>query len=64
MNRKLTWLGISAAAALFVMTGAASAIPLTLSGPIAGKHCRPAKHEQPMRHLCHSVPAARGVWFQ
>ena len=46
-QRKLTWLGIGAAAAMFVMTGAASAIPLTLSGPIQGNTVGPQSSSNP-----------------
>jgi hypothetical protein len=47
-QRKLTWLGI-AAAAMFAMTGAASAvvIPLTLTGPIAGDILGPQSTSDP-----------------
>ena len=46
-QRKLTWLGIGAAAAMFVMTGAASAIPLTLTGPIQGNTVGPQSTSNP-----------------
>ena len=46
-QRKLTWLGIGAAAAMFVMTGAASAIPLTLTGPIPGNTVGPQSTSNP-----------------
>jgi hypothetical protein len=45
-RRKLTWLGI-AAAAVFAMTGAASAATLTLTGPIAGNVLGPQSTSDP-----------------
>jgi hypothetical protein len=45
-RRKLTWLGI-AAAAVFAMTGAASAVTLTLTGPIAGNFLGPQSASAP-----------------
>ena len=46
-QRKLTWLGIGTAVALSVMTGAASAVPLTLSGPIVGNTVGPQSTSAP-----------------
>jgi len=46
-QRKLTWLGMSAAAAMIVMTGAAFAVPLTLTGPIAGNTVGPQSTSAP-----------------
>jgi hypothetical protein len=46
-NNKLTWLGISTAAAMFVMTGVASALPLTLTGPIPGNTVGPQSTSNP-----------------
>ena len=46
-QRKLTWLGIGTAAAMFAMTGAASAAPLTLVGPIAGNTVGPQSTSNP-----------------
>src|ERR1019366_2526144 len=46
-QRKLTWLGIAAAAAMFAMTGAASATTLSLIGPINGKTVGPQSTSNP-----------------
>src|SRR5215475_4249279 len=45
--RKLTWLGIGAAAAIFPLTGVASAVTLTLSGPIPGNTVGPQSNSNP-----------------
>ena len=47
MKARLTWLGIAATAAMLALTGAASAIPLTLTGPIAGNTVGPQSTSNP-----------------
>jgi hypothetical protein len=47
MKGRLTWVGIAATAAMLALTGAASAIPLTLSGPIAGNTVGPQSSSNP-----------------
>ena len=42
-----TWIGIGATAAMLALTGAASAIPLTLTGPIAGNTVGPQSTSNP-----------------
>src|SRR5262249_46411325 len=46
-QRKLGLLGIGAAAALLAMTGAASAVLLTLTGPIQGNTLGPQSQSNP-----------------
>ena len=47
MKGRLTWLTIGATAAMLALTGAASAIPLTLTGPIAGNTVGPQSTSNP-----------------
>ena len=42
-----TWIGLGTAAAMLALTGAASAIPLTLSGPITGNTVGPQSTSNP-----------------
>ena len=46
MKARLTWFGV-ATAAMLALTGAASAIPLTLSGPIVGNTLGPQSTSNP-----------------
>jgi len=47
MKARLTWLGIAATAAMLALTRVASAIPLTLSGPIVGNTVGPQSSSNP-----------------
>ena len=47
MKARLTWFGIAATAAILALTGAASAIPLTLTGPIQGNTLGPQSTSNP-----------------
>ena len=47
MKRRLTWLAIGATAAILALTGAASAVPLTLTGPIQGNTLGPQSTSNP-----------------
>src|SRR6476620_9655163 len=47
MKGRLTWLGIAATAAMLALTAAASAIPLTLTGPISGNTVGPQSSSNP-----------------
>ena len=47
MKFKLSWIGIAATAAMLALTGAASAIPLTLTGPIQGNTLGPQSTSNP-----------------
>ena len=46
-KRRLAWIGIAATAAMLALTGAASAIPLTLTGPIQGNTVGPQSTSNP-----------------
>ena len=46
-TRPLMWIGIGATAAMLALTGAASAVPLTLTGPIAGNTVGPQSTSAP-----------------
>ena len=46
-TRPLMWIGIGATAAMLALTGAASAVPLTLSGPINGNLVGPQSSSNP-----------------
>ena len=47
MKWRLTWIGIGATAAMLALTGAASAVPLTLTGPIQGNTVGPQSTSNP-----------------
>ena len=47
MKARLTWFGVGATAAMLALTGAASAIPLTLTGPIQGNTLGPQSTSNP-----------------
>src|SRR5262245_37846659 len=47
MQGRLTWLAIGATAAMLALTGAASAVPLTLTGPIQGNTLGPQSASNP-----------------
>ena len=47
MKGRLTWLVIGATAAILALTGAASAVPLTLTGPIQGNTVGPQSSSAP-----------------
>jgi len=47
MKGRLTWLIIGATAAIVALTGAASAVPLTLTGPIQGNTVGPQSTSAP-----------------
>ena len=47
MKGRLTWLAIGATAAILALTGAASAVPLTLTGPIQGNTLGPQSTSNP-----------------
>ena len=46
-TRPLMWIGIGATAAMLALTGVASAIPLTLTGPIQGNTVGPQSTSNP-----------------
>ena len=46
-KRRLAWIGIAATAAMLALTGAASAVPLTLTGPIQGNTLGPQSTSNP-----------------
>ena len=46
-SRKSTWIAIGAAATLLALTGAVSAVPLTLTGPIQGNTLGPQSTSNP-----------------
>jgi hypothetical protein len=47
MKARLTWFGVAATAAMLALTAAASAVPLTLSGPIVGNTVGPQSTSNP-----------------
>jgi hypothetical protein len=46
-KRRLAWIGIAATAAMLALAGAASAVPLTLTGPIQGNTLGPQSTSNP-----------------
>ena len=47
MKARLTWFGVAATAAMLALMGAASAVPLTLTGPIQGNTLGPQSTSNP-----------------
>jgi hypothetical protein len=47
MKARLTWFGVAATAAMLALTAAASAVPLTLTGPIQGNTVGPQSTSAP-----------------
>ena len=66
MKARLTWFGV-ATAAMLALTGAASAVPLTLTGPIGETLVGPQSTSNPCiiaGTLSASGPLLSGSWFQ